>query len=252
MPQPKYSVITITYNAAKYLERTLQSVTGQSYPGIEYIIVDGASTDNTPEIIRKYREKISLVISEKDNGIYDAMNKGLAAATGDYVWFMNAGDSFFDPDTVSNVTEQITAYSCLPDILYGHTAITDANGQFLYMRRLAPPEKLTWKSFRMGMLVCHQAFVAKRSLAGPYNLAYKYSADVDWCIRCMKVANVLHNTHLTLANYMNEGTTTGHLKQSFKERYKIMSHYYGAVTVFLLHIWFAIRFTVAKYILRKI
>src|ERR1700761_5977921 len=101
--QPTLSVITIVYNNVRDIERTMLSVLDQSYQNIEYIIVDGASTDGTLDIIKKYGNRIARLISEKDEGIYDAMNKGLAAATGDYVLFMNSGDEFHSADTVSVV-----------------------------------------------------------------------------------------------------------------------------------------------------
>src|SRR5689334_2229074 len=98
--KPILSVITVVYNNAADIERTLLSVLNQSYKGIEYIVVDGASTDGTLQIIEKYKDRITKLISEKDNGIYDAMNKGLASATGDYVLFMNSADEFYSADTV--------------------------------------------------------------------------------------------------------------------------------------------------------
>ena len=128
-----------------------------------------------------------------------------------------------------------------PDILYGETAIVDRSGDFLYMRRLSAPEVLTWRSFKQGMLVCHQAFMVKRSIFEPYDLNYRYSADVDWCIRMMKKSRYIHNTHLTLINYLNEGMTTANRKASLRERYRIMVKHYGEISTFLHHIWFIVR-----------
>lgn len=241
--RPVFSIVTITYNAQNTVERTIRSVIEQSYTNIEYIIIDGASTDDTMQIVGRYKESISKIVSEKDKGIYDAMNKGLALATGDYIWFMNSGDTIYSPDTVKRIVEQLNT---LPDIIYGETAIVNQQNEFLYMRRLKAPEKLTWKSFKTGMLVSHQAFIAKRSIAPTYDLQYRFSADVDWCIRCMKIADTIHNTHLTLANYLNEGATTQNMKASLKERYNIMSKYYGKLPTMLRHIGFAIRYGFAK------
>src|ERR1700761_6569563 len=103
MFKPKLRVITIVYNNAAHSERTILSVLNQTYPNIEYIIVDGLSTDGTLEIIKKYSNKIARLISGKDAGIYDAMNKGLSAATGDYVLFMNSGDELYSANTISDV-----------------------------------------------------------------------------------------------------------------------------------------------------
>jgi hypothetical protein len=119
----------------------------------------------------------------------------------------------------------------------------DSEGHFLYKRRLTPPDQLTWKSFKDGMRVCHQAFFARRELAQsePYDLKYRYSADFDWCIRLMKKAGVIHNTRLTLIDYLNEGMTTRHHRASLKERFRIMAHHYGWLSTTLHHAWFAVR-----------
>ena len=97
--QPLISIITITYNAAQTLERTILSIERQDYDAIEYIIIDGASSDGTLQIIQRHSARINHMVSERDSGLYDAMNKGLAAATGDYVWFINAGERKYLPTT---------------------------------------------------------------------------------------------------------------------------------------------------------
>lgn len=239
-PSPLFSVITVTYNAEKVLEDTIQSVIAQTYRHIEYIIVDGASKDGTLNIIRKYSPHIQRLISEPDRGLYDAMNKGIAAATGDYLCFLNAGDCFHEDDTLQQIVHSLHGKK-LPDVIYGETAIVNAQRHFVRMRRLSTPEVLTWKSFKQGMLVCHQAFFAKRELAEPYNLAYRYSADFDWCIRVMKKSRTLHNTHLTLIDYLEEGMTTRNHKASLKERFRIMAKHYGWISTAAHHAWFVVR-----------
>ncbi len=241
-PKPTFSIITVTYNAEKVLEETIQSVITQTYRNVEYIIVDGASKDNTLKIIKKYQGYISLMVSEPDKGLYDAMNKSIQMATGDYLCFLNAGDKLHENNTLQRIAETLNDKE-LPDVVYGETAIVDEEGNFLHMRRLSTPEHLTWKSFKQGMLVCHQAFLAKRELAlkHPYNLQYRFSADFDWCIRIMKEAKCLHNTRLTLVNYLNEGMTTRNHKASLKERFRIMAKHYGWTSTILHHCWFVIR-----------
>ena len=234
---PRISVITVTYNAEKVIENTLQSVFSQTYQHIEYIVIDGASKDQTRAMVEKYGNRIQTLISEPDQGLYDAMNKGIALATGDYLCFLNAGDSFHKEDTLEQLVQSIKE-SQLPDVLYGETALVNTQGGFLRMRRLSTPEELTWKSFRQGMLVCHQAFFARRTLVEPYNLSYRYSADFDWCIRVMKRAKNLHNTHLTLIDYLDEGMTTQNRKASLLERFRIMSHHYGLLSTVAYHFWF--------------
>jgi glycosyltransferase involved in cell wall biosynthesis len=258
----KITYITITYQAAKVLQRTLDSVLEQDYPEITHLIIDGASTDGTIEMVNDYIERSNaagnghkvLLMSEADKGIYDAMNKGLRSLDGDYVCFLNAGDFLPASDIVSKIVEQVEklhsrdgSYCVIPAVLYGDTDIVDGDGNFLHHRRLAPPEKLTWKSFRHGMLVCHQAFYARAdfAIATPYNQKYRYSADVDWCIRIMKAAakeNVpLLNLHMVVVNYTQEGQTTLHHRESLIERYKVMESHYGRISTFLMHCWFVVR-----------
>jgi glycosyltransferase involved in cell wall biosynthesis len=241
-PHPKFSIITVTYNAEKVLEDTIQSVIFQTYRNVEYIIVDGASKDHTLEIVNKYHNRINKVISEPDKGLYDAMNKGIQLATGDYLCFLNAGDKFHDSETLQKIVHTLKGQE-RPDVIYGETAIVDEEGHFLHMRRLSTPAHLNWKSFKQGMLVCHQAFFVNRELAinHLYDLQYRFSADFDWCIRIMKKAKCLHNTRLTLIDYLNEGMTTKNHKASLKERFCIMAKHYGLISTILHHGWFVIR-----------
>lgn len=248
MHQPKISIITITYNAERWLERTILSVLTQSYTHIEYIIIDGQSKDKTVDIIRQYEAGVSYWISEPDNGLYDAMNKGMRHATGDYVWFINAGDTIYTADTVQKMVDKIKKKVSLPDIIYGETMIVDSDNRPVGRRRLKAPKRLTWKSFKMGMLVCHQSFLVKREIATPYDTAYRHVADFDWCIRSMKQAQRIQNSGLVLSNYMEGGMSAIHRKASLKERYAVMSRYYGKVFTLLIHGWFALRFYWAKWV----
>lgn len=242
---PKFSIITVTYNAGAVLEDTIQSVITQTYRNVEYIIVDGGSKDHTLDIINRYREHIHTLVSEPDKGLYDAMNKGIRLATGDYFCFLNAGDELHEDDTLQLMVHSITGTE-LPDVLYGETAIVDEEGHFLRMRRLSAPENLNWKSFKDGMLVCHQAFFPRRELAEPYDLRYRFSADFDWCIRIMKKSHTLHNTHLTLIDYLNEGMTTRNHRASLHERFRIMCRHYGYLSTLARHAWFALRLLLKK------
>ena len=240
-----FSIITVSYNAGCCLKKTLESVLNQSYPAIEYVIIDGGSDDGTIDLIKEHDSNIFCWISEPDQGLYDAMNKGLQKATGDYVWFLNAGDVFKNEHTVAEIA-QIAEKNMVPDTIYGETDLIDADGNVFAERRLKTPEHLTWKSFRMGMLVCHQAFIVKRSIAEKYNLQYRFSADFDWCIRCMRKAKTIINSKLRIINYQYEGTTTANRKASLRERYNIMCKYYGTIPTQMRHLWFAVRFYWAK------
>ncbi|MGZ4157095.1 MAG: glycosyltransferase family 2 protein [Bacteroidia bacterium] len=187
---PKISIITVVFNGKTLIERTIKSVLSQTYTNIEYIIIDGASSDGTLEIAEKYQHEIALILSGKDNGIYDAMNKGLKNATGDYVLFLNAGDELYSMDTLTKVFSM----SADADVYYGNTAVVDSSGKELGDRRLTPPENLTWRSLKFGMCVSHQSFIAKRSLCDLYNLNYKISSDIDWVISILKKSSKIINT----------------------------------------------------------
>ena len=235
--QPRISIITICYNAASTITRTLRSVSAQTYPNIQYLIIDGASKDNTLELVRELAPEAEIY-SERDRGIYDAMNKGLDRATGDYVWYVNAGDALASPTTVEDLVRATCTGDILPDVLYGDTRLIDAEDHDLGLRRLRPPLQLDWRSFRSGMLVCHQAFVAKRSISPHYDLRYRFSADVDWCIRVLKEAKTTAFYPEPIALYLNEGTTTANHRASLIERFHVMRHHYGLVTTVLQHLRF--------------
>ena len=252
----RFSILTCTYNAGSVLQRTLDSILNQTWVQIEHIIVDGASKDNTMALVNAYRQRNTeedtqhdiVVSSEPDRGLYDAMNKALKKATGDYVVFLNAGDVLPNEKTLEDISNDVNERSdgLLPAVLYGNTNIVDNDGNLLRPRRLSPPENLNWRSFRHGMLVCHQAFFAKRSLAIPYDMQYRFSADFDWCIRIMKKARTLHNTHLTLIDYLEEGMTTQNQKASLRERFRIMVKHYGLVSTVAHHTWFVLRMILKK------
>ncbi len=234
---PQISVITVVYNGAEHIGRTIESVVAQSYKQIEYIIIDGNSTDNTREVIAGFKG-VSRLISEQDSGLYDAMNKGLKAATGDYVWFLNSGDQIYAPDTVEKLVRGLDG---VPDIIYGGTMIIDENQKEIGDRRLKPPDRLNWKSFRQGMVVCHQSLLVKRELAPEFNLEYRLSSDIDWAIRAVKSSGQIHNTRLILSRFLEGGLTEHNIKAGLKERFKIMREYYGLIPTILRHFLFGIR-----------
>lgn len=233
---PKLSVITIVYNNVKDIERTMRSVLDQTYTNIEYIVIDGASNDGTVALIQKYEDRLAQFVSEQDQGIYDAMNKGLALATGDYVLFMNSGDEIYAPETVADV------FAAAPsgDIYYGETEMYDGNWHSLGQRRHSAPENFDWHSFKYGMNVSHQAIYIKRSLTTPYDLQYKYSSDIDWIIKAAKKSSNIVNTHIYVAKYLVGGMSKQKHLESLKERFKILTKYYGLVPNLLNHIIIAL------------
>lgn len=238
---PKLSVITIVYNNVAAIERTMLSVLNQTYKNIEYILIDGASTDGTIDVINKYKDKLAVFVSAPDKGIYDAMNKGLELVTGDYVLFMNSGDEIYSPETVAAVF----ASAISGDIYYGETEMFDENWKSLGQRRHRAPEHFNWHSFKFGMNVSHQAIYIKRSLTQPFDLKYKYSSDIDWILKSTKKSSSIVNTHLYVAKYLVGGISKKKHLASLKERFKILSHYYGFIPNLLNHIIIALN--LAKY-----
>jgi len=250
--KPLISIITITYQAETYLRRTIESVLGQSYTNLEYILIDGKSNDGTVNIIQEYEDLCKNKtlsfrwISEPDKGIYDAMNKGLKMAQGEYVWFMNAGDKISSADCLDQIFFGLSALSssgdkALPDFIYGETLIVDEQGEIMGPRRLKAPEQLNWKSLKMGMLVCHQSMLVKRLIAPDFDLRYHYSADFDWAIRCLKKSTYIYNTHLVLSHFLDGGVSKKKMKASLKERFQMMSKNYGLFSTIYRHFYFISR-----------
>ena len=244
--KPKFSIITITYNAAPVIKPTLDSVIAQTYTNYEYILVDGGSKDDTVAIAKASGIQFAHIISERDKGIYDAMNKGMALATGDYLCFLNAGDAFHAPGTLQAVVDAIAGEKELPDVLYGETAEVDDNRNFVRMRRLQAPKELNWRSFKAGMLVCHQAFYARREIAPMYDLKYRLSADVDWCIKVMKRAKKMVNVNATVVDYLQNGISLQYHRKSLMERFDIMSKHYGLLPTIARHVWFVVRAVIKR------
>ncbi len=254
--KPLITLITVTYNAALTIERTLQSVEEQTYSRIEHLIIDGCSDDDTMAHVQRYVERntnprghIIRVVREPDNGLYDAMNKGINLASGDYLAFLNAGDRLHEPTTISQMVEKTGWQRDRANyaVLYGETDLVDDQGRFLRHRRLQAPGQLTSRSFLQGMLVCHQSFYARTDLARavPYDLRYRYSADYDWCIRIMLRAERRRlrflNTSLILTDYLSEGLTTKNHRRSLLERLRVMGHHYGWPRALGQHLWFVVR-----------
>ncbi len=232
MHKPTLSIITIVYNNVRDIERTLLSVLYQSYAHIEYIVIDGASTDGTLEVIQRYQDRLSKVVSEKDAGIYDAMNKGLALASGDYVLFMNSGDELYAPDTVENV------FATAPniDIYYGETEMYNEAWQSIGKRRHSVPEKFTWKSFRFGMTISHQAIYIRRTLTEPYDRQYELSADIDWILTAAKKAKTSVKVSGYVAKYLVGGMSKKRHRQSLSERFAIFTKHYGLLPNLVNHV----------------
>ncbi len=221
---PLISIITITYNAAETIGVTMASVAEQNCGDYEHVVIDGASSDATLEIARGYAGV--RILSEPDHGLYDAMNKGLRMARGKYVLFLNSGDSFHSADTLEAYARRARLGD---DIIYGDTVIVDKERNITGPRHYSVPEKLTALSFSKGMLICHQAFMVRSKLAPEYDLAYRFSSDYDWTIRCIRNADESKCTNLNMVtiDYLSDGLTDRNKFKSLRERYRVMASHYG-------------------------
>lgn len=237
MFNPRLSVITVVYNNVRDIERTIQSVISQSYSNIEYLIIDGGSTDGTLEVIEGYKDSIAVLVSGKDNGIYDAMNKGLQLASGDYVLFMNSGDEIYSPQTVEDVFNSVPD----ADIYYGEAEMYNDAWQSLGRRRHQAPKQLNYYSFKYGMSVSHQAIYIRRSLCPPYDPEYQLSADIHWILTILKKADKVVNVQNYVAKYLVGGMSKKRHRQSLIERYHIFRRHYGFLPNLLNHFIIALR-----------
>lgn len=236
--RPLISVITITFNAAGTLPVTMESVAEQTFRDFEHIVVDGASTDDTIMHARRMGTPRLRILSEPDEGLYDAMNKGLKIARGRYVLFLNAGDRFHDADSLKAYADAISEKN--PDIIYGETDIVDIEGKRIGPRHLSVPEILTFDSFSKGMLICHQAFMVRKDIAVLYDTDYRFSADYDWCIRCIQASRAGDrvNLHRVTIDYLADGLTDKNKMASLVERFKIMAAHYGSAKAVAAHLSF--------------
>ena len=237
---PLFSIITVTWNAAAVIGPTITSVERQTSSDYELLIIDGASTDATLEIVDKASIAALRVFSEPDKGLYDAMNKGIARARGRYIMFLNAGDALADETVLARLT-LLTAGD--PGVIYGQTQLVNERRDVVGRRHLTAPKRLTAASFLNGMVVCHQAFVVRRDLAPEYDLSYRLSADYDWCIRVLKASPA--NAYVgdqPIISYLAEGMTTRHHRASLWERYRIMCRHYGTGKATLAHLSFIPRY----------
>ena len=242
MSDPLISIITVVFNHKDLLERTISSVGRQTYKNIEYVVIDGGSTDGTCDVIRKYESEIAYWVSEPDKGLYDAMNKGMRAATGNYVWFINAGDEIYQSGTLEQLIQQSSGAA---DVYYGETELIDPSGFPLGVRsRLtthALPETLTWMDMSKGMAVCHQSFMARKEIAPYFDPKYPYCADVDWIIKSLKNSREVVNTHMILSKFLVGGFSRRLHSKSLMDRYRILQHHFGVITNIKNHLAIGLR-----------
>lgn len=220
MPETKVTVITVVFNGVKDIEHTLMNVLEQSYPNMEYIIVDGGSTDGTMDIIGKYRHRLSHCISEKDNGIYDAMNKGVALATGKWINFMNCGDTFAGTKTVEDVMAFVK-----PDdeFIYGdYIADYENKGRrFIKAGKPRPPHL---------MILSHQSVFASRTLLlkYPFDTRFKICADLQFYEECWHHGHAMRYYPHAVSVRSQAGVSDRNRTQAFRESEQVLRKFYSA------------------------
>lgn len=206
----KITVVTVCYNAATFLEQTILSVLNQTYSDIEYVVIDGGSEDGTVDIIKKYIEKIDYYVSESDNGIYDAMNKGIDASTGDWIIFMNAGDVFVNDDVVA----KIASYPNLEmtDVIFGDTIMTFPWGPMYIKSSIT-----TGKNVNFGF--CHQSVFAKTVLMKKYHFdtSYRVAADFNFFYDVLKEGGCFEHINIPVAVYDITGVSSVGRVKVYKE-----------------------------------
>lgn len=248
---PLLTIITVTFQAEKFLGRTLDSIeralSNVKNPSLlEYLIIDGGSNDSTLSIARRYDHFISKVISEKDKGLYDAMNKGLRLASGRYVWFLNAGDEAYDDQTLQNLLSSLETGAA---VYYSDAMMVREDGTEVGLRsRFTPhtlPANLHWQDFALGMKVCHQAFIARKDIA-PFYEHENLSADIDWEIECLKRAEKVQFLPFILCRYLLGGLSVKNHRRSLTDRYKVLRKHFGLIPTLFNHLrifwrgyWFA-------------
>lgn len=202
----KLSIITVTYNAASELEETINSLKDQSYSNYEYIVVDGLSTDKTLDVIKKNSDFITTFVSEPDSGIYDAMNKGIKLATGDYVLLLNAGEVLL-PHALNSIQDEL-----VENAINYMDFIVDKNNS---SKKISASDNLYF-----GMKMCHQAILVHKNVyerIGEYDLYYALAADYDFLLRCKTQKIKFHKIHFCFVIYKYEGATTFNCFSSYKE-----------------------------------
>lgn len=191
----KISVVTSVYNQDRFIQSAIESVLNQDYDNIEYVIIDGKSIDNTISIINRYKDKIDVFISEKDNGLYDGLNKGILHATGDYVGFVHADDLFYNNHVISDVVKTIEKTDC--DVFYGNGIFTQPENIYVVVRNWISGKFARWK-LKIGWLPLHTTMYIRRDTYlkyGLYNANYKIAGDTDLLLRYLsnKSISVAYN-----------------------------------------------------------
>ncbi len=251
----KVSIITVCYNAQAFIENAIKSVVSQTYDNIEYIIVDGNSTDGTMDIVNRYKAKIAKVVSEKDNGIYDAMNKGVKMSSGDIIYFLGADDTLYDNNVIFDIAVEFNKDLDI-DLIYGKVMYRKVDGTGVPESNLPHNKNYQVKNKNDLMYngICHQAIFAKKCLferAGYFNTRYKICADFNWLVSVFGYQG-LGVTYIDryIANYSDQGFSAESCQSQKLERERacIIYHSYP----FWLFVFYVFRYVFIRSINKKI
>lgn len=224
--KPVITVITVCLNASEYIERAIISVLGQSYPLLEYVIIDGGSTDGTVDIINSYLDRIDYFTSGPDKGIYNAMNKGIKASKGDIIFFLNADDCFYDNLVLENAMREFISDTDLM-ILYGDVLVNYGNTTKVKSHSLADRKFLYFDT------ICHQAVFSRRELFerfGYFDEIYEICADYDWLLNTIVKHRIRRSyTPFIVSIYHRYGVSSIHGERFMQEKDLIQKKYFNYV-----------------------
>jgi glycosyltransferase involved in cell wall biosynthesis len=236
MNNPLISIITVVYNGVATLEQTILSVINQTYKNIEYIIIDGDSTDGTIDIIKKYEKHLAYWISEPDKGIYYAMNKGIEKTTGEWINFMNSGDLFYNVNVINEITKYLQNDI---DVICGRIC-----GEKMNKR------KINGYFFFRHISICHQAIFARRNLLyDGFDTRYQIAGDTNWLQKIYFEGFKFKSVNIIIALYEGGGISETNLKQVQRETYEILKKYFPwIIATFRMLIYYIIIFYIKKHI----
>lgn len=243
--KPLVSIVTVVLNGERHIEQTIQSVLGQNYDNIEYIIIDGNSSDRTLDIIRRYDDRIAYWKSEPDGGIYDAMNQGIALSSGTLINLLNA-DDYLEPQAVDRVVRTYLRVNCPKAIVYGNAFAVD---DIHHVRA----ELFSTMRYWVGMTINHQAMFVHKGVyheVGPYNSGYRLAADYDFLVRCRRKDVQFLPIPGCLVNFRNRGLSVRESGLHRKEANEICKQYFGSFSIkrwdFIIfnYIWMPLKLSV--------
>lgn len=217
----KFSVISVCWNSAETLSTTMQSLQEQGYQDYEWIVVDGASTDHTMVIVNQFKGPLGAVVSEKDTGIYSAMNKGVSLARGEYLYFLNSDDKFSDSSVLADIADVLATTPAI-DLLYGSVVYQQPNGRMLRSFEHIDRQTLPYED------LCHQAVFARRSLfeeIGGFNERFRTNADYDWLLRVFNAGKRTRYIDRTVAIFKTGGAHMQNITVAIAERSAVRLQY---------------------------